>query len=254
MPLTRTLQEVVLAVHFAGPIPLTVTDVAAWINEYGGVEPRYQQLPVLGPSQLPMPGQQFFQIAAQDVSDVPRIRLFGSTPQTLYIFQNDRIAFGWQRDVSVGEEVEYPGYDVLRAAWIQEIERFNIWLEKTLSITVYPKLVEISYNNAYPIDLDGKKRRMSEIFKLLDAEYRPVNAFQVSWAEFIGDGSEGVVNAQGGLATAPPGQRVFALNYFALGSVRQLEDRSRFAENVMETADKLHERILDMHLAAVIGS
>jgi len=254
MPLTRTLQEVVLAVHFAGPIPLTVTDVSAWIDAYGGAEPNFQQLPVLPPSQLPMSGQHVFQIAAHDVAGVPRIRLSGSTPQTLYIFQNDRIAFGWQRDVIVGEEAEYPGYDALRATWMQEIERFNLWMIKTLSLNVYPKLVEISYNNAYPLDFEGNKRRISEIFKLLDVEYRPVNALQVSWAEFIGDGSEGVVNAQGGLATAPPGQRVFALNYFALGSVRQIEDPSRLAQNVMETADKLHERILDMHRAAVVGT
>jgi hypothetical protein len=253
MPLTRSLQEVVLAVHFAEALPLNLTDLADWISEYGGPDPSYQQLPALGPSNLPIPGPMMVpELVPVDGADLPRVRLRGRDSHTLYIFQKDRIGFGWQRDIEVGAEADYPGYDALRGIWLKEIDRFGAWLEKELSAPLVPRFVELSYNNAYPLDVDSGRRRMSDIFRFIDVGYRPVNALQVNWAEYVGGPEQGFVNAQAGLGSAAPGLRVFALNYFGLAAVEP-GSGSSLAEAIMQGADKLHERILDMHRSAIIS-
>lgn len=256
MPITRSLQEVVFAVHFAAPLPLTLLDVADWIAEYGGEQPVVQELPVLGRSEMPIPGK-VNQAALQFVQEVdgtlPRVRVRGPDPHSLCILQNDRVAFGWTRVVAVGEDVDYPGYDALRGAWALEISRFSRWLTARIGEAIVPRMVELSYANAYILDVDDKPRRMGDIFKLLNADYRPVNAFQVNWSEFIGVGGEGVVNAQAGVGVAPPAKRVFAVNYFGLAIPGGQSESGDAAEAVMLGVDKLHQRILDMHEAAVVS-
>lgn len=255
MPLTRTLQEVVFAVHFAGPIPFTIGDVANWIGRHGGEEAAVQQLDHLARVELPLPGQAMapsFQLIPHDASGLPRIRLRAPDGVTLYILQDDRVAFGWQRDAEVGVDVEYPGYDVLRERWSKEVEKFDAWMRATVPATLAPRLVELSYNNAFPLEVAGERRRMSEIFKFIDVDYRPVNAFHVSWSEFLAPAlGEGAVTAQAGLTTAPPGQRVLAVNYFGLGAVDEVSEEVGLAEVVMRGLDKLHDRILDMHQSAI---
>lgn len=254
MPLTRSLQEVVLAIHFAEPLSIAVPELASWIAEFGGVEPAFQQLPALPTANIPVPGAPSpfgVQFLTEDAGGLPRVRVHGSDGHTLYIFQNDRIGFGWQRNAEIGQEVDYPGYDALRGVWAMEIERFINWLSR-LSQSFVPRLVELSYNNNFPLIVAGRQRRISEIFKLLNPDYRPVNAFQASWSEYVGSSVEGMVTAQVGLGMAPPGQRVLAVNYFGLCAIT--DGRPPSVEVVMKGADKLHERILDMHRSAVISN
>lgn len=185
---------------------------------------------------------------------LPRVRIRGVSGNTLSVLQGDRIAFGWQRNVEVGVEVDYPGYDALRASWAEEVSRFVNWLQSQLSQQLLPRLVELTYNNAYPLVVAGQKLKLSDIFKLLNPNYRPVNAFNVAWSEFLDTPTDGVVSAQAGLGHAPPGQRVLAVNYFGLASVGGRVPEGEMVDQVLRTADKLHRRILDMHRSAVIPS
>jgi hypothetical protein len=188
-----------------------------------------------------------------DVPLLPRIRVRGKDRHSLSILQSDRVAFGWQRDAEIGVDTTYPGYEVLRAQWRQEIAGFAGWLEDRLSQPLLPRLVELTYNNAYPIVVDGRARRLSEVFRFVNPDYRPVNAFHVAWSEFVGLPEEGVVNAQAGLASAPPGQRVLGVNYFGIAAVAAPHQVSDAPDFMMRYADKLHDRILDMHSAAVVS-
>jgi len=253
MPLTRSLQEVVLAVHFSEPVPLTVVDVAAWIAEYGGDDhPTFQEMPPLGPTQFPLPRQQPFSLDLRLANTLPRVRIMGAGKHNLCVIQSDRIAFGWQRDVAVGEQADYPGYDSLRESWVSEINRFSSWLTQRLEIPISPRLVELSYNNAYQLEIEGRVRRISEITQFVSPGNRAFNSFNVAWSEFLGTPSDGFVQASLGISTAPPGQHVIGVNYFGLASVDGLSHPDEMVTAVMGAADKLHTRILDMHKAAIV--
>lgn len=253
MPLTRSLQEVVLAVHFSEAVPLTVVDVAAWIAEYGGDDnPTFQEMPPLGPTQLPSSRQQSLLLDLRLASTLPRVRIMEAGKHNLCVIQSDRIAFGWQRDIAVGEQADYPGYESLRGNWVSDINRFSSWLAEQLDLPISPRLVELSYNNAYQLETDGRVRRISDIIQLVSPGNRLFNTFNVTWSEPLGTLSEGYVQTSLGLGTAPPGQHVIGVNYFGLASVDRLSHSEKMVTAVMEGADKLHTRILDIHNAAIV--
>ncbi len=257
MPQTRSLQEVVVAIHFAGTLPITLTDLADWTRAYGGAEPAFQLLPHLPAAQMPAHSQQMppidLQLLTATASSLPRVRLRGSDKQTLYVLQDDRVAFGWQRDVELGEEADYPGYEALRGLWADEIARFAKWLLEHLSASFVPRLVELSYSNAYPLEVGGEKRRIGEILKILTPAYhRQVTSFQVAWSEAVGSPGEAVVTAQAGLGSVPPGGlRVLGTNYLGLADISGRTHSADISETVLTAADMLHGRILEIHRLAI---
>jgi len=255
MPLTRSLQEVVLAVHFVEPLPFNIVDVAAWVSVFGGANPTFVQLPLAPPFQLPTPGALINPVTVQLVGEtaaIPRVRLQGPDKHTVHVLQNDRVAFGWHRDVEVGVEADYPGYDGLRGRWAEEIERFVDWLQTRVALTPSPRVVELSYNNAYRLEIDGHRRKISDILRVVDPDRRPANAFNLAWSEFLDSPEQGVVSAQAGLGHAPPGHAVLALNYLGFAPSPQPWVGS-LSSAILDASDKLHDRILEIHRAAVFA-
>src|SRR5580698_5978560 len=94
-PPTRTLQDVVFAVHLLGA-PLTVLDVASWVEASNGAGLDVQQLAALPPSQL-TPAGQSPQIYFGMPSQVPRLFLRSDEVSDYSVIQSDRIAFAWHR-------------------------------------------------------------------------------------------------------------------------------------------------------------
>jgi hypothetical protein len=248
MPTTRTLQEVLIAVHFAEAVPLSILDYASWIEMFGGVHPVVQQLSPLPPTSM-QPGLGMLPAIPAFSAELPRIRVDSSDSQYFNILQSDRVGFGWRRKTHVGELDEYPGYDFLKDYWKDKINNFGNWLNARLNISLSPRYIELDYNNAIPFSPDS---RLSERFRFVDVKGRRLRGFQVTWTEPVGPQDEGYVQAQCAFAISPPATQVLGLNYFSLipVGVRVGEDATA---TMLAAADALHSQILDMHNAAIIS-
>ena len=97
MPTTRSLQELVIAAHFQAPLPLTVMDLADWVEHFTKEFPVIQQLPPLPPTNLPVPGVPGvqFQFLPVDATALPRMLLRTADGRYSVQLQNDQFAFGW---------------------------------------------------------------------------------------------------------------------------------------------------------------
>jgi len=254
MPLNRHLQEVMFAAHLVAPMKLDVRRLAQLIDTFSDDGATIDQMAPLPPAALPgtssanptLAGSLTFQIG-QVAGELPRIRLLLGDGHTLFVFQSDRFAFGWRRSEAVGSQVDYPGFQSLQSRWAEVIDQVHKWAalhNEQLSF----RLAELDYNNAYPLEVEGQKRRLKDVFKLIDVEARPVNAFMTNWSEPLDDG--GSVNVSGGIGLAPPGTRVFGLNYFGLAGVG-VDNSGGSSSDLLSVTDVIHTRILDIHQAAI---
>jgi len=246
MPLTSTLREMLLVEHFKTPFNLTVMDLADWAKQFFEF-PQVQQLQTAPPIDLSAASPIGVQIVAQ--AEVPRLMLRSAGGDRIVQFQADRFAMGWARTRPLGELDEYPGYPTLRGQWIEILQKFHQWCSVRFGAVPSVRLVEIAYNNAALIDLDGKRRRLSDIFRWVQPS-RPVNAFQVGWAEAVRElPDKSRVMANVGLAPDTPGQTVLQFNFTGFG----ITDASGESDQPIQALDVLHTRILDMYVAAIIS-
>lgn len=248
---TRSLQEVIFAVHFVEPLPVRTADLADWISVFGGSEATYQEMVPLPTAVVPIPGQspQLASVTLLGDAFSPRIRVSGPDGHSISALQSDRVAFGWQRGVEVGIDASYPGYEALKSSWRTQVDRFSAWAYDRFSQRVRPRLVELGYYNAYPIVTGGRSKRLSEICKLIRPGIRPVNGMQLSWVETV-DSGRGVVQANAGNGTAPPGLPVFGVNYFGFINIRP-HGSTEGADAVLDEVDTLHDHISTMHRATM---
>lgn len=243
MDLTTTLQEVVLVEHFRQPLPLTILDVADWAKEFSEFgEPR--QLPWLPPIDLKQP---HFSIGYSTNSELPRLLLSSITANIQIQLQSDRFAFGWIRTGPVGEKASYPGYENSIAAQLPRAQRFSAWCLNRFGISPGCRLVELTYNNAAPIVVDGRRRRLSEIFRWVQPS-RPVNSFQVAWTELMETGrTDGPrVSAIVAVGAAPPIAEAMLFNFAGLAPLDNDEGNTK-----LHAWNALHERILAMYHSAI---
>jgi uncharacterized protein (TIGR04255 family) len=247
MPLTATLNEFVLATHFDAPLPLSVVDLADWIGTFRPDFPQIQELPAAARVEL-TPSQEVLLNLAQP--SLPRIVLRAPSQLTLQ-FQADRFAFGWARAEPIGQPAEYPGYETMKARWLEMLERFRVWQEARVRSRPSSRLIEIAYHNALPMEVNGRRKRISEVFRFVQpSPTRKLSSFQTSWAEQLSDAPDAPrVITQVGLGTAPPAQVVFAFNFTGLA----LAPKSATTSETLGTLDALHARILDMREASIIS-
>src|SRR6185437_8405634 len=94
---TRTLQEVVLGVHFQAPLPLAIIDVADWVNEFSD-HPIVQQIQALPTVNLPTEDgpQMAFEIGVAGLT-IPRMLLRSADGRYSVQLQGDRFVVGWSR-------------------------------------------------------------------------------------------------------------------------------------------------------------
>src|ERR1700730_4507036 len=186
MPATKSLQELIIGVHFDAPIPLTVVDLADWVAHFSRDYPVVQQLPPLPQINLPVvagPPQLQVQMIAVDGMQLPRMLLRSLDGRYSVQLQPDRFAFGWHRMEPLGEPAEYPGFDAHQQSWAGAIAYFEKWTEARFRVRPTHRLVELTYSNATPLEKDGKKKRLSEIFTFVRPGSRTLIAFNTSWVE-----------------------------------------------------------------------
>ncbi len=243
MDLTATLQEVILVEHFRQPLPLTILDVADWAREFSEFgEPR--QLPWLPPIDLK---QTQFSIGYSTAQELPRLLLSSITANIQIQLQSDRFAFGWIRTSPVGERASYPGYENLMAGRSSSAQRFNAWCLKRFGVSPGCRLVELTYNNAAPIVVDGRRRRLSEIFRWVQPS-RGVNSFQVAWTELMETGrTDGPrVTAIVAVGAAPPVAEALLFNFAGVAPIDIDEGDTK-----LRAWNALHERIHAIYDAAI---
>jgi hypothetical protein len=254
MSTTTTLQEMVIAAHFQPSMPLTLMDVASWVEEFQGEYPAFQQSPAPPPASLnaapgAVIGGQAFMIGPVGV-DLPRMRLSAINSPYYVLMQTDRIGLGWARRRPLGEPDDYKGFDAMRARWGDFVARFDAWQAKRLGGTSAVHMMELSYVNAIPMTVRGERRRLSQLFRFVQPT-RPVNAFGVNWAELIPEHPGGArVQAQAGLGQhVQTGESVFSFSYGGMAAVQG----GAGSEAAFAALDTLHARILDIHTAAIIS-
>lgn len=243
MAISKSLQEVVLVEHFGTDLPLNVLDVASWAKEFSDF-PVAKQLSWLPRVQLPPPGPfAAFGVMAAPGAELPRVLLQTADLTHSLQLQSDRLGFGWSRPKPVGEDADYPGFDALQAEFVKISRRFRTWCSNRLGLEPRTRVVELVYNNAAPLVVGEKVRRISEVFKFVQPG-RPVNGFQVVWTELIDkerlDGAR--VNAAVALGSAPPIDRVLIHNFSGLAPVD-----GDTAEAIQKGLQLLHQHILEMY-------
>jgi hypothetical protein len=244
MPISKSLQEMLLVEHFRTELPLNVLDLAAWAQEFGEFSSA-TQLPWLPPVQLRPPGPFLYNITPA-TTDLPRVLLRSADRTRTLQLQSDRLAFGWARPNSVGENADYPGFEALKMEFGEISRRFNTWSFKRLALHPTARLAELAYNNATPMEVGGKIRKISDVFKFVNPG-RPVNAFQVAWMELIDkerpDGAR--VSATVAIGSAPPVDRVLIHNFSGHAPVDGEDARA-----TEKSFKLLHDRTLEMYAAA----
>lgn len=250
MPMTTTLQECVLGVHFRSVLNMSVVDLADFVAEFNDEFPEMQQLPVL-PHVEPIPELQSFNAVVLPGFVLPRVILRAVTGGMSLQLQQDRLVLGWTRSVPVGEPADYPGYEMMKTRWAAAFDKFTRWHEQKIGGTPDIRVVELGYNNADPVSVDGRARRLSEMFRFVQPSSRQLISFQALWSELVQDVEPfALVTAQATIGTAAPDQVVFVYNFTGLGMVRE---NAGVVEAVAHL-DALHVRILDMREAAIIST
>lgn len=251
-PATRTLQEVIIAAHFGAPLPLTLMDVADWVRHFDEFS-IVQQLPPLPAAQLPVPGgpTATFQLVAVDHATLPRMLLRSPDGRYFVQLQADRFAFGWSRIEPPGALVGYPGFENFSEKWNDVLGQFNHWTELRFQHQPIHRLIELSYSNAAVLDRDGKRRRLSEIFKFVQPGVRRVNMFNVNWMERLYPeettlGFTGAVTSSVGMGETPQGAPALIFNFFGLAAVAP-EVESKHILN------DLHAKIREIYEGSIVA-
>jgi uncharacterized protein (TIGR04255 family) len=188
MPTTKSLQELIIAVHFDAPISLTVVDLADWVTYFSDDFPIIQQLQALPHANLPtVLGPQALQLQMLSVDSLPLPRMLLRSPEGRYSIQlqNDRFAFGWHRTEPLGESAEYSGFEVHQQDWAEAVSSFEAWTQTRFRMRPGHRLMELTYSNATPLEKDGKKKKLSEIFAFVKPTGRPVSAFSTTSIENV---------------------------------------------------------------------
>jgi len=240
-----------LAAHFRAPLPLGVLDLASWVSVFSDY-PIIQELPALPTVSWPVPG--WPQIPAIEIgisAQLPRLVLRSSDGRFSVQLQGDRFAFGWARVEPIGVAADYPGFEAMLGRWGEVQSRLEAWVQGRFHAKPQYRLAEVNYINASPLELDGQKRRISDVFKFVQAAGRPINMFNVQWLERVYDDEppgaplKGVVNAAVGLGQAPPAIPVLAFNFTGTAAVADNQE----SKHIM---NDLHGKIREMYESAMI--
>lgn len=249
---TRTLQELVLGGHLEAPLPLTVLDVADWTSRFADF-PVVQELPPLAPAALPVPGTpQEASIAIGMGPALPRMLLRSPDGRMSIQMQGDRFAVGWSRIEPIGSPADYPGFEAMLAHWGDLSSRFEAWAGTRLRSQPRYRLVEVSYSNATPLERDGQRKRIGDIFRFVQPGLRPVNMFATQWAERVYPNEDAsnpfkaIVHSHVGIGQAPPAISVLGFNFHGLGAVAAGQQCAHIMRD-------LHGKIREIYQSVIIS-
>lgn len=240
---TKNLQEIVLGVHFRAPLQLGVMDLADWGQQFSDY-PIVQQLQPLPTSNINAPMQFGIEIGG---ASLPRMLLRSPDSRFSLQLQGDRFAFGWSRIEPIGEPALYPGFDAMFERWTGILSRFEMWTEKRFQTRPPHRLAEVSYVNAAPLEVEGKRKRISEVFSFVQPVGRSLTGFSVAWVEpvYVDQGPlKGTITATVQLAQAPPAIPVLAFNFAGLAEVADGQDCKHIMKDI-------HGRIREIYQTSI---
>lgn len=247
---TRSLQELILAAHFQAPLPLGIMDVADWAQHFAEY-PIVQQLPIAPPMDLANPGGTLSLEFGSSGVTLPRILLRSADGRFTVQLQNDRFVVGWARIEPLGADADYPGFEEMIERWKELLGRFEAWALSRFQLRPQYRLAEVNYVNAMPLEYEGRKIRISEIFRFVQSTGRPLNMFAVNWAERIyatesfDPTRNGFVNVSVGLAQAPSSVTVLAFNFTGSAIVPEGKETPLIMGDI-------HDKIREIYLSAIV--
>jgi len=249
MPTTKSLQELIIAAHFQAPLPFTIMDIASWVEHFREGFPIVQQIQALPPLNLPVSNAPPVQVQLIATPPLPRVILHTSDGRNSVQLQTDRFAFGWHRTEPIGDPAGYSGYEAHRAEWYQALEAFEVWTEGRFHQRPVHRLIELNYNNAVPLETDGRRKRLSEVFTFVQPGSQKIIGFTTTWTSSIypmkdGQPPTGIVQSFVGMGTAPPAINVLAFNFMGLAIVAP-DERSG---NIL---DDIHAKIREIYESAI---
>lgn len=252
VPVTKTLQEVILAAHFHAPLPLSLVDLSSWISSNPDF-PIVQELPPLPPVNVPiLGGPQVPSIEINVGSQLPRMLLRSQDGRLSLQLQADRVAFAWSRIEPIGAVADYPGFERVLDLWTDIRTRIEAWIENRFRVQPRYRLVELNYANAAPLEENGKPKRISEVFRFVQPGARPVNMFNVQWAERVypddrqGEQAKGIVLAAVALGQVPPAIQALIFNFSGMAQVAEGQESNHIMND-------LHAKIGEIYQSAIIS-
>jgi hypothetical protein len=247
MPATTTLNEFLLASHFASPLPMTMLDVADSAQFFSSEFPKAHQLPTAPPVDIAAPpfGPATFNFNIAMPEMLPRLVLRSADNATFVMLQADRFAIGWGRTKPLGEIDEYPGFDHMKHVWTTASQRFLMWYRDRFKASDMPlKLMEVAYWNAVLVDEEKPlPAQIGNLFRWIKPR-RPIDALNIQWGEKFGpEPRAGRVTVSASFATVPPAQRALAFTFTGLAP----SAGSPVGADAMRVAQDLHDRIAEIY-------
>lgn len=247
MPATRSLAEMVFAVHFVERLNFRLLDLADWSEKFSEFS-TWQELQPAPRVELHSTVPRF---EFRDEPQMPRIIKRGGPIKCLWIqLQEDRFAIGWQRETPAGEPDDYPGYAEMLKHWDTYSSRFFAWHSNKLGGIPQTRFYELTYLNALPVEAGGRSRKLSEVLKTVKPNDPPrrIFAYSANWAEALEGGiSDGRVTANFSLVQLPSGEMGYRYEFSGL-AVPSSEPQSGAAHVAY---NRLHTRIFEMYNASI---
>ena len=228
MALTKSpVQEVGFSVQFA-PLSPNLMDIAALGGRFERNFPICQQVAPLPPLEFfPTPMMEIVQLPAESL---PRVWFISEDSHGLIQIQRDRFGFNWRRLAPPEIPAEYPGYVDLRAKYAENLDALAEWSRARSLDAPEFQIAELLYVNLVPVEIQGQKRRISDILAFYEPKRRrPVNLFQAHWIESLSDDFPSSLSIQAALARTVDGASAVLVNFIARFDIQTLDANSVLA-------------------------
>jgi len=220
------LIQVALTIKFAPALSsLTMVDVATLYSLFKERFPHFVQIGRAGA--MGTDPRDF--IPDEIGSGLPRAHFFNpSEPYAMY-FQDDRITVLWNRQTPLEIDPSYPGYKGVLNQMGDAVGLLRSWLDRQSFPPVVPIVCEIAYNNAFLAEVDGERRKLSDVFTVWKPERFPVmTGFNLGWVELLREAelerspdqrSTGIVTVGAGAGMTPDNKPVVLLNLIGTSTI-----------------------------------
>lgn len=145
--------ELLLTTSFTpSPRPLSVPEMANLFNLFEAELPLFQQVQAAGPMSFNF-GEVFVQVGPEPT----RIRFASPSSGRAFLFQNDRMSYGWNRIAPLSGKSGYPGFENILSEAIEKWSVVRDWLKSEVQTIVEPAVLEVSYADGFMLNVkDGQ--------------------------------------------------------------------------------------------------
>ncbi|MBO9710586.1 MAG: TIGR04255 family protein [Caulobacter sp.] len=166
--------------------------------------------------------------------NLPRLWFLSSDLKELFQFQEDRLSQNWRRFGPNDTAAEYPGYEAVKSAFQENIQRVLDWSNREALGQFSPDVAELFYENAVPIE----GRRLSEILMFFQPGRQvAVAGLKMAWAEVLTT-MAGAIHVHCGITQMPDGEPAVHVRLVARFVVQDLTKDAVFGR-----FDEVHSTI-----------